>query len=127
MAALATDDYWIDAGQPSFYLRANLDLVTGRFGTGDELAIAPTARVDPTARCVDSVVGSDVSVSAGASVTSSVLLPGAVVEARATIADSIIAGHIGSGASVSGCVIGAGYRVADGAVIADAALPPNVT
>ena len=28
--ALATDDYWIDAGRPELYLRANLDLVNGR-------------------------------------------------------------------------------------------------
>ena len=34
---------------PALYLRANLDLVTGRVGGGDEPAIAPTATVDPTA------------------------------------------------------------------------------
>jgi mannose-1-phosphate guanylyltransferase len=127
LAAFATDDYWIDAGQPAFYLRANLDLVTGRFGAGDELAIAPTAKVDATATCVDSVVGPDAAVCSGASVTSSVLLPGAMVEAQATVVDSIIAGHVGAGASVSGCVIGAGYRVADGLIVADAVLPPNTT
>ncbi len=27
---MATDDYWIDAGQPELYLQANLDLVSGR-------------------------------------------------------------------------------------------------
>ena len=26
---LATDDYWIDTGQPEFYLKANLDVLSG--------------------------------------------------------------------------------------------------
>ena len=39
LAALATDDYWIDAGRPSLYLRANLDLVTaGRRSAGGRRA-----------------------------------------------------------------------------------------
>jgi mannose-1-phosphate guanylyltransferase len=127
LAALATDDYWIDAGRPSMYLRANLDLVTGRVtgrpGSGDEPAIAPTATVDPSARCVDSVVGSGATVARGASVTVSVILPGAIVGERATIADSIVAGHVGAGASVAGSVIGAEYRVPDGATVVDQILP----
>jgi len=127
LAALATDDYWIDAGRPSSYRRANLDLVARRLGGGDEPAIAATAVVDPTARCVDSVVGPGAVVSSGASVTASVILPGAVIEDRATIVDSIVAGHIGAGAAVSGCVIGAGYHVAEGATVTDQALPTDNT
>ena len=126
LAALATDDYWIDAGRPSMYLRANLDLVSGRvtrLGSGDEPAIAPTATVDASARCVDSVVGAGATVAGGASVTASVILPGAVVGERATIADSIVAGHVGAGASVDGSVIGAEYRVPDGATVVDQILP----
>ena len=135
LAALATDDYWIDAGRPSMYLRANLDLVTGgvtggvtgrvtgRLGSGDEPAIAPTATVDPSARCIDSVVGAGATVAGGASLTASLILPGAVVGKRATIADSIVAGHVGAGASVAGSVIGAGYRVPDDATVVDRILP----
>ena len=127
LAALATDDYWIDAGRPSMYLRANLDLVTGRAtgrpGSADEPAIAPTATVDPSARCVDSVVGAGATVAADASVTASVILPGAVVGERATIADSIVAGDVGAGASVAGSVIGAGHRVPDGSTVVDQILP----
>jgi mannose-1-phosphate guanylyltransferase len=125
LSALATDDYWIDAGRPSLYLRANLDLVTARLGGGGDAAIAPTARVDPSATCIDSVVGPGATVAAGASVTASVILPDAVVEGRATVADSIIAGRVGVGASVTGSVIGAGHRVADGATVADQLLPPS--
>ena len=123
LAALATDDYWIDAGRPELYLRANLDRVTGRVGSGDELAVAPNARVDPSATCVDSVIGGAV-VAAGASVTGSVILSGAVIGERARIVDSIIAGEVGAGADVSRSVIGAGYRVADGLSLTDAVLPP---
>ena len=55
--------------------------------------------------------------------TASVILPGAVVGERATIADSIVAGHIGAGAAVAGSVIGAGYRVPDDATVVDRILP----
>jgi len=124
LAAVATDDYWLDAGRPALYLRANLDRVTGRAGDGDEPAISALASVDPAARCLDSVVGPGSTVAADASVTTSVILPGGAIGERATIVDSIIAGCVGAGASVSGSVIGAGYVVPDGAAIADAVLPP---
>jgi mannose-1-phosphate guanylyltransferase len=124
MAALATDDYWIDAGRPSLYLRANLDLAAGHVGSGDEPAIAPLATVDPSARCIASVVGPGASVAADAAVTGSVILPGATIGERATVVDSIIAGHIGADADVSGSVIGAGYDVPEGASLVDVVLPP---
>lgn len=124
LAAVATDDYWIDAGRPELYLQANLDLIAGRVGGGGELAIAALAQVDPSATCTDSVIGDGAVVAAEASVTASVILPGALVGERATIVDSIIAGEIGDGADVSNSVIGAGYVVADGAALADAVLPP---
>jgi mannose-1-phosphate guanylyltransferase len=124
LAALATDDYWIDAGRPELYLRANLDRVTGRVGSGDELAVAPHATVDPSATCVDSVIGAGAVVGAEALVTGSVILSGAVVGERARIVASIIAGEVGAGAELSGSVIGAGYRVADGVSLTDAVLPP---
>jgi mannose-1-phosphate guanylyltransferase len=125
LAAVATDDYWIDAGRPSLYLRANLDLITGRVGSGDELAIAPTASVDASARCVESVVGPGAAIAACASVNASVILPGAVVGERATVVDSIVAGQIGAGATVTGSVIGAAHRVPDGADVVDEVLPPS--
>ena len=55
--AMATDDYWIDAGRPELYLQANLDLVSGR---RDEVCAAVEDgrdRSTPTATVVDSVVG----------------------------------------------------------------------
>ena len=46
--AVATDDYWIDAGRPELYLQANLDLVNGRRSERVD-PIAPGAEVDPSA------------------------------------------------------------------------------
>ena len=125
LAAVATDDYWIDAGRPEPYLRANLDLVTGRIGGGEDVGIADQATVDPTATCADSVIGDGAVIAAGASVSASVIMPGAVVGEQATVVDSIIAGEIGAGADVAGSVIGAGYRVDAGARLVGAVLPPN--
>ena len=47
--AVATDDYWIDAGRPELYLRANLDLVNGRRSERVD-PIAPGALVDAIGR-----------------------------------------------------------------------------
>jgi mannose-1-phosphate guanylyltransferase len=123
LSALATDDYWIDAGRPSFYLRANLDFVAGRVGGAGEPAISPLATVDPSACCIDSVVGPSAVVASGASVRASVLLPGAIVDEQASVVDSIVAGHVGAGAHVADSVIGAGYHVPAGAHVTDAVVP----
>lgn len=123
LAALATDDYWIDAGRPQTYLQANLDLIAGRCGHVDVPAVDPDASVDGSASIVESLVGAGVRVGPEAVVARCVLLPGATVEAGATVADSIIAGVVGAGARVSAGVIGATYRVPAGAELADVSLP----
>lgn len=122
LAAVATDDYWLDTGRPELYLRANLDLVTGVRGPALE-GVSRDARVDDGARIVDSVVEAGAVVGSGATVSRSVLLPGAVVAEGATVSASIVAGHIGAGATIDRGVIGAGYRVDDGATVVDARLP----
>jgi mannose-1-phosphate guanylyltransferase len=119
--SLATDDYWIDAGRPDLYRQANLDLVTGR---RDEVceAIDPAARIAPTARILDSVVGA-AEISDDATVTGSVVLPGARIGARARIEDSIVAGDVGAGATVVRSVIGADAKIPDGEQLHDARVP----
>ena len=94
--AVATDDYWIDAGRPELYLEANLDLVSGR---RDEVcaAVEDGAIVDPTATVVDSVVGRGATIGRAASVTGSVVLPGAQIGDGATVEASIVAGSVGPG------------------------------
>jgi mannose-1-phosphate guanylyltransferase len=119
--SLATDDYWIDAGRPDLYRQANLDLVTGR-RTEVCQAIAEGARVAPTARIVDSVVG-DAEVGADATVTGSVVLAGAVIGAGALIEDSIVAGLVGAGAVVVRTVVGSDAKIPDGEQLHDARVP----
>lgn len=122
LAAVATDDYWLDTGRPELYLRANLDLITGVRGPALD-GIAAGAHIAPRAVVADSVVEAGADVHDGATVTRSVLLPGAVVESGAVATDSIVAGHVGPGASLDRCVIGAGYRVPDGESFVDERLP----
>ena len=58
-----------------------------------------------------------------ASVTGSVVLPGAIVGERATVERSIVMGRVGSGAEVCDSVIGADGDVPDGTTVVDARIP----
>jgi mannose-1-phosphate guanylyltransferase len=116
LAAVPTDDYWLDTGRPELYLQANLDLVAGVRGPALE-GIAAGARVDAGAVVTDSVVETGATVRDGATVTRSVLLPGAVVGAGAHVSDSIVAGEVGPAARLDHCVVGAGHRIGDGDVV----------
>lgn len=122
LAAVPTDDYWLDTGRPELYLQANLDLVTGVRGPALD-GVAPGADVDPTATMVDSVVDAAATVGEDATVVRSVLLPGAVIGPGASITDSIVAGRVGAAARLDRCVVGAGYLVADGGSHHDERLP----
>lgn len=122
LCGFATGDYWIDTGQPELFLQANLDLINGARGSVED-GVASGALVDPEAIVIESVVAEGVVVAAGASVNQSVLLPGAHVESGALIERSIVAGRVGSGATVRGSVIGAGFVVPDDAVVAAERLP----
>jgi mannose-1-phosphate guanylyltransferase len=122
--SLATDDYWIDAGRPDLYRRANLDLVNGR--RAEVCApIAPAAQVAAGVRVADSVVGA-ATVDEGAVVTGSVVLPGASIGASAIVEDSIVAGTIGAGAVVVRTVVGAEAKIPDGEQLHDARVPEPV-
>ncbi len=74
--AMATDDYWLDAGRPDLYRQANLDVIAGRRRHIRGEAWAATAQVDPSAEVRSSVVGDRAAVGAGAVVERSVLLAG---------------------------------------------------
>jgi mannose-1-phosphate guanylyltransferase len=118
LAAVATDDYWLDAGRPELYLRANLDLISGaRRRPAGEAAVAAGAIVHETARVVDSVVADGVVVGAGSVVRGSLLLAGARIGGEASVVDSIIAGDVGASASVECGVIGAGDAVPAGSEV----------
>ncbi|MET0904175.1 MAG: NDP-sugar synthase [Acidimicrobiales bacterium] len=98
------DTYWLDAGTPTTYLAANLDLINGRRGA-TEPGVHPDADVDGAV--AGAVIGAGVQVGDGAIVAGSVVLPGAV---------------IGAGALVQDAIIGARAQVGDGAVVAAGAV-----
>ncbi len=99
--ALADAAYWIDAGTPAQYLRAQIDLLDGLRGDHAE-GISGAACVSPEATVERAVVG-----------------PGAVIGARAVIRSSIVlpGAFVGEGAVLTNAVIGADARVEAGAVI----------
>jgi mannose-1-phosphate guanylyltransferase len=122
--AMATDDYWIDAGNPVLYLQANLDLLDGTRRDHPCIAVHHGANVDPTANVIGSIVADGARVAANACVTDSVLLPGAVVEQRAVVANSVVMGKIGEGANVAHSVLGLHGRVAAGEHVSGEYRPP---
>jgi mannose-1-phosphate guanylyltransferase len=122
LAGVPTTDYWIDAGRPDQFLQANLDLIRGVRGT-QPVALATTAVVAGDAIVFESVVSEGAVVGPGATITGSVLLPGARVGAGADVRGSIVAGDVGDGAAVEGCVIGAEFSVVPGSVHVGQRLP----
>jgi mannose-1-phosphate guanylyltransferase len=114
-----TDDYWLDAGRPDQYLRANLDLLDGARRGGAIDPLGPGATVDPRAEVSNSVVGAGSRVEGAAIVAGSVLLPGATVADGAVVQGSILGRDVvvGAGARITEAVIGDGERVAAAAVL----------
>lgn len=100
--AVATDDYWIDAGTPVAYLQANLDLIDGT--RSEESAVDQTAQVHESAKIARSVVGA-----------------GAIVGADAVVEDSMVmaGARLGTGVVVSGSIVGRDADVGDGSTVAD--------
>jgi len=114
--AMAAEAYWIDAGTPSQYLQAQLDLLDGTRGAV-EVGISPGATVDPSAGVEAAVVADGATVAAGAQVQDSVVLAGAVVGFGALVRRSIVGpdATVGGGARLEElCVLGDGASVAPG-------------
>jgi mannose-1-phosphate guanylyltransferase len=125
MHGVATDDYWIDAGRPELYLRANIDLINGRRGAPVE-AVDPAASVGPDVTLDEAVIGAGAVVNRGATVVRSVLLPGATVGAEAVVEESIVMGSVGDRARAVRAVVGAGAIIADGESALDTRIPAPV-
>jgi len=111
--ALSSSTYWLDTGTPKQFLEANLDVLLGRRLRRAEL---PPAHLDPSAEVVDSVIGIDSRIGAGARIQRSVLFRDCQVDAKASVVDSVLADsvYIGEGARLEGCVIGHSQRVEKG-------------
>ncbi len=150
--AMASDAYWVDAGTPASYLRAQMDLLAGLRGrppapgaveTGPDVwavggpvvdgDVLPRSLVGDAAYVAkhsyvrDSVVGAGARVE-GASVVGSVLLPGSVAHAGAVVEGSIVgtAAVVGEGAEVSALsVVGEGCKVDAGSRLRAARLPSS--
>jgi len=120
---VATDDYWIDAGVPTLYRAANLDLLDGKRRTERCDALAASADVHDDADVRHSIVGHRAHVAAGATVVDSVLLPGASVAAGATVERSLVMGTVGAGAVVRDSMIGVDGHVGAGESLIDATAP----
>jgi mannose-1-phosphate guanylyltransferase len=119
MFGFGSDAYWLDLGTPEQYLRAHADLLAGMVeGYAYEAPwIGAGAWVEPSARVGTSVViGDRARVAGAAEVDDAVLLAEAVVEERARVVRSVVGarGIVGAGASLAGCVLGDGVRVAPG-------------
>lgn len=124
LAAMATDDYWIDTGRPDTYLQANLDLIDG---TRSQIfsSIAPRCSIDSSASVVHTVIGEGSVVGAQCVVSDSVLLPGARIGQRVRLERCLVMGEVGDDASLTDCVIGADGIVAPGSVLMAEKIPSS--
>jgi mannose-1-phosphate guanylyltransferase len=150
--ALASDAYWVDAGTPATYLRAQLDLLSGRRNglpapgaTESEPGVwtiggpVVSGQVVPRSLIGDAafvgkeshVEGSVVSAGArveGARVVDSVLLQGAVARAGSVVEGSIVGAGavVGAGAEVTGLsVVGEGVELDGSARLVAARVPSS--
>ena len=122
LAAMPTNDYWIDTGRPDTYLQANLDLIDG---TRSQIlsSIGPHCSIDSSASVVHTVIGEGTTVGAQCVIADSVLLPGARIGDRVRLERCLVMGTVGDDASLSDCVIGADGVVANGSVLMAEKIP----
>tara|TARA_B110000438_G_scaffold288220_1_gene321403 strand:- start:675 stop:1580 length:906 start_codon:yes stop_codon:yes gene_type:complete len=124
LRALCSDAYWLDAGTPETYLRAQIDLIDGSRGRLDP--IAATAVVADDATVKNSVIMGGAVIGSGAQVCDALLMEGAVVESGAVVTNSVVgpSSRVGIGASVAELsLIAGGQSVAAGAVVVGARIP----
>lgn len=125
MYALATDDYWIDAGHPDTYIRANLEWVSRGKAPSSE-SIHDKAVVANSAQIRNCVIGAGAHVGENAVVESSVLLSGAFVADRANVVDSAVMGVVEKGGRAVRCVIGLDGIVTAGTTLIDKRVPAPI-
>ena len=126
LAAMATDDYWIDTGRPDTYLQANLDLVDG---TRSRIlsSVGTNAKISASASITHSVIGDNATVDDGCVITDSVVLPGAHVAASVRLERSLVMGTVGVGASLTDCVVGVDGVIQPKAELVGARVPDPAT
>jgi mannose-1-phosphate guanylyltransferase len=113
--AMATDDYWIDAGRPDTYVQANCDIAAQLRNPADA-AVHADAVVASSAVVRDAVVSAQVNIGENARVNNSVLLRGAIIGSGAIVDRSIVMGNVGSDARIVDCIVGPTGSVQPGQV-----------
>ena len=122
LAAMATNDYWIDTGRPDTYLQANLDLIDG---TRPHIlsSIGAHCSINSSASVVHSVIGENSTIGAQCVIADSVLLPGARIGDRVRLERCLVMGAVGDDASLIDCVVGVDGHVRSGAVLVGEKIP----
>jgi mannose-1-phosphate guanylyltransferase len=117
---LEMNGYWMDIGTPAKYLKANIDVLKGRFlpqGGGhlqeNASLIAEGAHIYPNSEITSSCVATESVVEEGASVTESVLLRNARVSSEAIVTSCVL----GEGSRVEAGGVAAGQVLGDGEIL----------
>lgn len=114
------ETYWLDIGTPARYLQAHHDMLAGRVRSVElparlgEFDSATAAEIDSL-----SMIADDCIIKPGAQVLNSVLGAGVYVEEKACVENSVIWPHtrVGTGAHVSGAIVGRGCHVGRAALV----------
>jgi mannose-1-phosphate guanylyltransferase len=122
LAAMATNDYWIDTGRPDTYLQANLDLIDGTRPTILS-SVGPHAVIDSTSSVTRTVIGEGAHIGRNCVLIDSVVLPHAVIGDRVRLDNSLVMGRVGNDATLVRCVVGLDGEVPSGADLLDARVP----
>ncbi|HUD70311.1 MAG TPA: NDP-sugar synthase [Acidimicrobiales bacterium] len=118
--AMVDRSYWIDAGTPQAFLRANKDILDGTRtaphpgALSEGALVLEGASVAASATISGSVLGRNVRVGEGASIVDSVVLEGATIGNRASVTDAVIGPDAVIGADATlldNCLIGASEQV----------------
>lgn len=125
--------YWLDIGTPESYLKANLDILSGK--VKDVHAVSEKDSDIATAAAIDenSVFGHECVIKPNVRIANSVLGSGVHVDEKAVIENSVIWPHcrISASSDVRECVIGRGSYIGKnavlrpGSVIGDKAIIPD--
>lgn len=122
LAAMATDDYWIDTGRPDTYLQANLDLIDGSRSLILS-SVGAHSQIAPSASITRSVIGERAIIGDGCVVIDSVVLPDAHIGDRVKLERSLVMGIVGNDSSLKDCVIGADAVIAPNSELIDTRVP----
>ena len=104
--AVPSDSYWIDAGTPETFLKANLDLITGRRDKSIN-GVHTGASISSNAVIKSSMIGRGVKIREGSYIENAVLMEGVEVGKNVRIEESIVGerAKVGEGSQVLGLTI----------------------